>query len=492
MNLSSDRCDALPGGVAPATVADIERAAALPWLNAIKPDDLRLPFPVGVDLAAWLRSEARCAQPSQEACRTAAVILRADDRTFAQEVADAAVAAADARIAGKSRKGKVQQWVEMFVKRYVAPDGPGRSVSQLAEMFQVSGERIRQVCERMLQELRGDRFTLPATMRVLELAQRAGPCTISELNAQLRPHLGDGAGIEAAIHFAREMGLTEIPVEVVSTPVRVGSDIVRIATVQPVGGTPWSEAIFRLAQHDVSFIGCTSVLRLAGRLALEHGVALSRQRLLSLMQAAPGFTMLDEAGGWFTYGDRGRGSPLATRVRKIMAVARESVRVDEIAAALITDDHWMPRDKEHECSMPAMNVLHALLRSWDWLEQRGYNRFVAREAVPLDVLSESERLAVQVIQAGGGIATSGRINDTLAAKLHVGVEWVSGMLNSSPIFVRFEQALYGVIGQRVSETALAAARQERRGRRSPQVPTAPAGGQPDPDGEGATGEEDGL
>jgi hypothetical protein len=176
-----------------------------------------------------------------------------------------------------------------------------------------------------------------------------------------------------------------------------------------------------------------------------------------------------------------------------MAVARESVRVDEMAAALITDDHWMPRDKEHECSMPAMNVLHALLRSWDWLEQRGYNRFIARQAVPLDVLSESERLAVQVIQANGGIATSGQINDTLAAKLHVGVEWVNGMLNSSPIFLRFEQALYGVIGQRVSETALAAARQQRRWRRPPQGPTAPAGGQlDDSDVAGAAGEEDGL
>ncbi|WP_169516955.1 hypothetical protein [Azohydromonas australica] len=140
--------------------------------------------------------------------------------------------------------------------------------------------------------------------------------------------------------------------------------------------------------------------------------------------------------------------------------------------------------------MPAMNVLHELLRSWGWLEQRHYNRFVAREAVPLDVLSESERLALQVIQANGGIATAGQINDTLAAKLHVGVEGVSGMLNSSPIFLRFEQALYGVVGQRVSETALAVARQERRWRRSPQAPTVPAGGQPDPDVEGAIGEKD--
>ncbi len=277
------------------------------------------------------------------------------------------------------------------------------------------------------------------------------------------------------------MGLADVPDEVVSTPVRVGSDIVRIVTVQPAGGLSWSEVIFRLALHDVSFIGCTSVLRLAGRLALEHGVALSRQSLLSLMQAAPGFTALDEAGCWFTCGDRGLGSPLATRVRKITAVARESVRVDEIAAALITDDHWLPRNKEHECSMPAMNVLHALLRSWDWLEQRGYNRFVARKVVPLDVLSESERLAVQVIQASGGIATWGQINDTLA---------VSVMLNSSPIFVRFEQTLYGVIGQRVSETALAAARQERRWRRSPQGPTVPTSGQPDPDIEGTAGEDD--
>jgi hypothetical protein len=76
-------------------------------------------------------------------------------------------------------------------------------------------------------------------MRVLEFARDAVPCTVNNINAQLQIYLDDGAGIEAATFFAHEMGLspTDVPVDVVSTPVCVGSDAVRIATVQPADST---------------------------------------------------------------------------------------------------------------------------------------------------------------------------------------------------------------------------------------------------------------
>lgn len=77
--------------------------------------------------------------------------------------------------------------------------------------------------------------------------------------------------------------------------------------------------------------------------------------------------------------------------------------------------------------MPAVHILHAPLRSWAWREQRHFNRFVAREAVPLDVPSDLERLALQVIHTCGGVATWQQLNDALAARGFT-LEAVSGTL----------------------------------------------------------------
>lgn len=140
-----------------------------------------------------------------------------------------------------------------------------------------------------------------ATMHVLELPRQAAPGTVSELNARLRPQHGEEGGIEAAVFLARDIGLAGIPVEILNMRVLAGASSVPVvreqstapvqpaAGAQPSAGELWSAAAFDLARQEVNVIGCTSLLRLAGRLAPEHGLAPPREQLLSLLQAAPGF-----------------------------------------------------------------------------------------------------------------------------------------------------------------------------------------------------------
>jgi hypothetical protein len=114
----------------------------------------------------------------------------------------------------------LEQWVAVFKSRYLSREGAGRRLSEVGDVFSLTRERIRQICDGLLEQICCGSIALPEIKRVLEVAARAVPNAVKEPNEQLAPYLGEAAGIEAALNFAAEMGVNRIPVEVVQTPVR--------------------------------------------------------------------------------------------------------------------------------------------------------------------------------------------------------------------------------------------------------------------------------
>lgn len=435
------------------------RVRSLAWLGSVTPNDLRL----------WHRDEdapQRAAQgglqdgPTAEMVRA---IARADMNTFAQEVEDVALCLAAARHGGKLVE-RSDRWVRIFVERYVSTTGAGKTLEEVGQLFGLTRERVRQICAKLLEARDGMDVCLPATMRTLASARRAAPKPAQEMNEQLARLLGEGAGIEAAMNFAAEMGAQQVPVVRRESRLRVGDSYEWASTIEAADETPWGTLAFTAARREISLMGCTNLLHVAGALALEHEIAPGKEALVAVMQNAPGFRWLDREGGWFTLGDGGESSGAAWRIRKVMAVARNPVNVDDIATALITDDLWLYRERERGPSVPPLHVQRELLYGWGWLKSLQKNRFTPVAPIKNDVLSEIEKMFVDIIEANGGVAARHQLVLPICEKLKITDMAVNGQIGASPVIVKIEHGLYGLIGRTLEEGALEKGRTRLRER----------------------------
>lgn len=435
------------------------RVRSLTWLGSVTASDLRL----------WHRDEdapQRAVQVGLQEGRTAEMvraIARADMNTFAQEVEDVAICLAAVRHGGKL-VDRSDRWVRIFVERYVSTMGAGKTLEEVGQMFGLTRERVRQICARLLEARDGMDLSLPATMRTLGAARRAAPQPTNEMNEQLARFLGEGAGIEAAMNFAAEMGVQDVPVVRRESRLRVGDAYEWMSTIELADAAPWGTMAFSAARREISLMGCTNLLHVAGALALEHEIAPGKEALVAVIQNAPGFRWLDREGGWFTLGDGGENSGAALRIRKLMAVARNPVNVDGIATALITDDLWLSRERDRGPSVPPLHVQRELLYGWGWLKSLQKNRFTPVEQITSDALSDIEKMFVEIIEANGGVAARHQLVVPICEKLKITEMAVNGQIGASPVIVKIEHGLYGLIGRTLDDGALEQGRNRLRER----------------------------
>jgi hypothetical protein len=247
---------------------------------------------------------------------------------------------------------------------------------------------------------------------------------------------------------------------------RMRGQPVDVLMIEKVDAAPWVKPMITLVGRDQQMFGCTNVLRVAGLLAIKEGCAPGQEAIESVLEASHLFRWLDKETGWFTLGETD-GCSIATRVRKIMSVTHDHLGTDEITAALASDDMMMYRETQTlGLALPPIHVLRELFRSWPWLRVVQKGRFMPAAPIAQDVLSEPERLAVQVIEAHDGVACRFEIRDVLQAQLKVTNMLVSVVLGSSPVFDRVEHGLYRVIGRRVGDTAVKRARDRASARGS--------------------------
>lgn len=437
----------------------------LPWLGKVSPRDLRFGYPSEEPLAEWIRGRVSEVAVPGSFPKLLERLAKADRLTAEEEARDLAIHAARECVPRVGGEDAAQRWVSMLLRRHIAPTGTGRTLLEVGKEFGVTRERIRQVCE-AFEDLFAEADTCtPSLDRVLQAAARVVPIEVDELDEQLRRFIGPGAGLESLVSWAGVLGQEQLPVRCERVKTRVRGKLVDLTMVQAPDAPPWVEQMIRHVSRDSSMFGCTNVLRIAGRLALKEGIAPGQEAIETALEAAAGFRWLDKESGWFALGD-GANCSAATRVRKIMAVAQDTVGTDDIAAALASDDIWMYRESTSMgLATPPVHVLRELFLRWPWLKVIQKSRFLAGESFdPAGALTEAEQACVDVIGANAGVACRFELKEVVLGQLGLTDVMLAALLGSSPVFERLEHGLYSVIGRRVGDAALNAARQRLRER----------------------------
>lgn len=444
-------------------------ALALPWLDKVTRNDLRFGYAGEAALSDWVATHlhAKTAPPSFAALLDR--LLNADKQTAEAEARELALQAARDCAPRSGGEAEMLRRVAMLMRRHLSRTGTGRTLSEVGSEFGVTKERVRKVCEPIDDLLATAKAATPALDRVLQAAARISPASVEEIDGQLRRFIGEDAGIESLVSWAAVLGreTTAIKYERVRTLVR--GRLVDVTMVQAADAPLWVGAMMRHVSRDSSMFGCTHLLRIAGLLALKEGVAPGRKAMETALEAATGFRWLDQQTGWFTLGDNS-GCSAATRVRKIIAVAQETIGTDEIAGALASDDMWMYRESASlGLATPPVHVLRELFLGWPWLKVVQQGRFIAGPGFdPTGVLSDVEQAIVRVITAHDGVACRFEFMEVVSGQLGLTDVPLSATLGTSPIVERIEYGIYRLRGRRFGDRALEAARQRHRTRSAPQ------------------------
>jgi len=415
---------------------------SLPWTAKISPQDLRFGFAGDACFVDHLRRQLRQQEVPQQFVDLLHRLRDADRLTAAAEAYE--ITRSAARGCGRASwdDEAVERAATFVMRRHISSTGTGVTLAEVGEQFGVTRERVRQVCEPVEEVLGEGRMVSPALDRVLQAAARIAPAPVESVNEQLRRFIGDGASIESLIAWAAALGRRNLPVVCERVRTRVRGQLVEVVMIGASGAPHWVEPMIRHASRDMSMFGATNVLRVAGKLALKEGVAPGQEAIESALELLDGFRWLDKQAGWFTLGDSS-GCSTASRVKKIMAVAQESVGADEIAGALASDDLLVYRESTSQgLATPPVHVLRELMLGWNWLKAVQKGRFLALPEVDLvGSLSDVELAIVEVIAGHGGIACRFELKAVVTQQLGHSDMLLSATLGSSPIIDRVEFGL---------------------------------------------------
>lgn len=439
-----------------------ERVLSLPWVARVTPQDLRFGYPGSGTLPHWIREQLR---EDLVPAFTVSLLRRLDDAskiTAAQEARDLTVAAGRECVP-RTNSDAAERWPALFLARHISALGSGKTLLEVGGAYGLTRERVRQICESFEEVLQRSAVVTPALDRAFAAIARIAPCGVHEANEQLARFIGEGAGVECLIAWAETLGRTSIEIQCHRVRRRLRGDLVDTTVVERADAPPWVKPLINHVSRDTSMFGCTNILRVAGLLALKQGVAPGQEAIEAALEGSDVFRWLDKEAGWFALGQTDASS-VATRVRKIMVVAHDHVGADEIAAALAGDDMLIYREtKSLGLAVPPIHVLRELFRTWPWLKVVQKGRFAAGPGLDTaGALSEAEQLAVRVIEQHDGVACRFELREAIGAELQLTNVAVSAMLGSSPIFARLEHGLYRLIGRRVGDASVNAARSRYR------------------------------
>ncbi|MDZ7914357.1 MAG: hypothetical protein U5O16_21365 [Rhodococcus sp. (in: high G+C Gram-positive bacteria)] len=457
--------DLPPVKVTPDLRRRAKAALALPWLDQVTRNDLRFGHAGKAGLAGWIATHLQAKKVPSSFLSLLDRLLSADKLTAEAEARELILQAARNRMPRSGGEEPMHRRAAMLMRRHLSRTGAGQTLSEVGTEFGVTKQRVLQVCAAIEDLLATADVVTPVLDRVLQAAARISPASVDEINGQLRHLIGDDAGIESLVSWAALLGreTTAIRYERVRTEVR--GRRVDVTMVQAADAPPWVGAMMRHVSRDSSMFGCTNLLRIAGLLAVKEGVAPGRQAIEMALEAAEGLRWLDQQTGWFTLGDNS-GCSAASRVRKIIAVAQETIGTDEIAGALASDDMWMYRETASlGLATPPVHVLRELFLGWPWLKVVQQGRFVAGPGFDATgVLSDIEQIIVRVVTAHDGVACRFEFVDVVSGELGLTDEPLSATLGTSPIVERIEYGIYRLRGRRFGDGAVSAARRRLRER----------------------------
>ena len=329
-------------------------------------------------------------------------------------------------------EGLVSPQKRQIAVRYYGWDGQGgTTLEEVGEEFGFTRERIRQIVSRIQLPWGTHKETLLSSLgNAFRVACTTLPCraefaeeAILEAGLVSKPFRLEGL-LNAAELLANNPRLKIVRWE--KTRLLVADDDRKVVS-----------AILSEARKRISHYGVTSIRFLTAGLE-KQSLTLSPKQLGSLVSLLPGFVWLDDAKEWFWSASVPR-SALLTRLRKVLAVARE-LSLSDAHKAVLRDTRMrqveLPEDVFRRlceelielCDVDG-NVLHADASLRPELE-----------------LSEVEQTLFDVLHMNGGVLGRSALRHHCCSLRGMNSHTFERYLSESPIIITHGTSVYGLVG----------------------------------------------
>jgi hypothetical protein len=239
----------------------------------------------------------------------------------------------------------------------------------------------------------------------------------------------------------------------------------KLSTFWLEDGNPIWEAATDLTEGT----GVAATDWIAEQITTQLVVPARRDTVQQILEAAPGFQWLDKERNWFWLGDRPRSrSRLANLVSKALAVSGQ----------LAAEDLRTAVRRHHRTSgvVPPSIALTSFCRDVLGYAVQGGEIIAPLDLQPGDVLQGAEATFFDILSTNGRIMTREQMEQLcLAQGMPRATFYV--YLGNSPILVRHHRGVYGLVGSKITDDALAMLAHDarRRGRSLNDYGTLPDG-----------------
>ncbi|WP_321809182.1 MULTISPECIES: helix-turn-helix transcriptional regulator [unclassified Burkholderia] len=360
-----------------------------------------------------------------------------------------------------------QRDADLFACRYGVGGAEGNTLNELAAPLGITRERVRQIIEKLIERSSQFEFDIPVLDALALQCAPHLPCPVSVLNSQLRAQLGEYLTLEGASTFANDL---------------LGKRIVRISEpISQPGGSRidlWAygpgeddvaladdiKAVRSIAYAMIRSCGVALLPTVAGTVSLAHGR--NYTSLVNMLQSVDGFEWLDADRSWFWFGsEKPSHNVILSVARKIFAVARGRVDIDDLLAAIMrfrSRTATVEFDRDRTLMLiPPIHIARAVLERVSWLHVVQHDDYRANTTLnPAMELSETELRLVAALEARDGVAS----RFELRSALHdIKLITFSAALMTTPVVRLVSHGVYAIIGRPVDPTAFARATSPREG-----------------------------
>jgi Sigma-70, region 4 len=346
-----------------------------------------------------------------------------------------------------SHSGTISERNEEVIARRYGWDGQeGGTLQAIADEFDISRERVRQICqpvEETFNTFAAKKPFAPVLDRVLSFVVQHAPLTVSDMEAKLANTGLTKAPlhVKGLLRMAECLG-REMPFFIEQTGrtlsgqpfvVRSSEDLKELQTQSNT-----MNEIVSIARKVVSRWGVATVEDIVARVVERHqmeGTATVNTDLaFRILVTQSDFEWLDQEHGWFWLSSVPRNS-LLTQIKKVLAVAGR-IRVAELRAAV-------SRHHRRGGFAPPQRVLLELCR-----QTPGYcaEASIIIADPPLDVsevLFTTESFMVQILKEHGPLMQRA-VFEKYCADIPRGTFYQ--YLNYSPVIQRYAKGVYGLPG----------------------------------------------
>lgn len=346
---------------------------------------------------------------------------------------------------------------DMFAMRYGVCGENATTLESVGQHFGMTRERVRQIIAKLLEQAVNLQVETQILDHLREEIGKLTPGRTLDIEATLRPILGESLGIWSAQRFASEVLATKIAAFAKSPFSQSDVDRDTVVLDQSQADDSYARTIRSVCRGMVRSCGAANLFFVAGYISQEMGRSVDVKDVLLTAFRAPGFEWLSEPDGWFWFGEQDGENRLVNVARKVMAAAQCKVDVDQLHQAMGRSQRWLDNSREARrffVEAPA-EVLTKVLSRVSWLACIQKNDFVVTDENALaGVLSDLETLILRVIDANGGVAIKYEIDAYVHANMQVTPMGVAMALARSPCFLQPSHGAYSVCGRAIEPQPL--------------------------------------